>query len=160
MNATTLTPSLESCVALKEAGFPQNTVFTWAAQNGRSQQPRVAPRGAAGARRAEESAAPTLTELLAHLPVELAFAVPHPIYGSLERAHTLELSLGSRATIGYHLVGSHAVQHRIEQDSAVEAAAHLFLALCADDRLVVSAAHESVREVLPAEAVESLARAA
>jgi hypothetical protein len=158
MNAT-LTPSLHTCKALKDAGFPQDTVLTWITPTGRAQKPSVSPRGVAD-RTEEESAAPTLTELLAHLPAELALAVPHPIYGSLERVHTLELSLGHRATIGYHLVGSHDVQHRVERDSAVEAAAHLFLALHTDGRLDVPVAHGSVHGVLPAEAVESLARAA
>lgn len=163
MNATPLTPSLDACKALKDAGFPQDTVFTWVTPDGRAQPPSVSPRGGTD-RAEEESAAPTLTELLAHLPAELAFAVPHPVYGSLERAHTLELSLGHRAMIGYHLVGSHDVQHRVEHDSAVEAAAHLFLALRTDGRLDAPGAdapgaRESAREG-NVEAVGSLARAA
>lgn len=160
MSTTTLTPTLDACKSLKDAGFPQDTVFTWVTPSGRPQQPSVSPRDAAGASHAEESAAPTLTELLAHLPAELAFAVPHPIYGSVERTHTLELSLGRRTTIGYHLVGSHDVQHRVEHVSAVEAAAHLFLALRADGRLGAPASHEAVHDTRPAEAMESLARAA
>lgn len=90
----------------------------------------------------------------------MAFAVAHPIYGSLERVHTLELSLGRRATIGYHLVGSHDVRHRTERESAVEAAAHLFLALRADGRLDALDAAGAVREVQAPETIERLARAA
>jgi hypothetical protein len=73
--------------------------------------------------------------LLAHLPAELTFARPHPIFGSTERVHTLEVGLGGRTVIGYHLAGSREVQHRTEHDSPVEAAAQLYLALHAAGRL-------------------------
>ena len=155
MNAAHLTPTLDTCEALKRADFPQDTVFVWASRA----RPSVSPRGTTNGQRDGEHAAPTLTELLACLPAELAFALPHPIFGSTERMHTLEVSVGPRAVIGYHIAGSLEVQYRTEHDSAVEAAARLYLALHAAGRLCppqrVDAAHTGhVREI------ESLAQAA
>jgi hypothetical protein len=131
MNAARLTPTLDTCEALKRAGFPQDTVFVWANRT----RPSVSPRGAVDGERNGRHAAPTLSELLAHLPDELPFARPHPIFGSTERLHTLEVSPGRRTLIGYHLVGSREVQHQTEHESAVEAAAQLYLALRAAGRL-------------------------
>lgn len=154
MNATHLTPTLDTCEVLKGAGFPQTTVFVWASHT----RPSVAPRIAASGAGVEEYAAPTLTELLAHLPTELAFELPHPIFGSTERMHTLEVSLGQRTVIGYHIAGSHEVQHRTENESAVEAAAQLYLALRAAGRLCPPHPFESVPVSESRE--ESLAQAA
>jgi hypothetical protein len=158
MNAALLTPSLDTCDALKRAGFPQTTVFAWGSEVGQRRPPRVFPRGITGST-SEESAAPTLSEILAHLPSELSFALPHPIFGSTDRAHTLEVSLGRRAVIGYHRVGSREVQHRTEHGSAVEAAARLYLALREAGRLHP---HLSVGAVSPDAVFEtgSLAQAA
>jgi hypothetical protein len=155
MNAAHLTPTLDTCEALKRADFPQDTVFVWASRA----RPSVSPRGTTNGERDGEHAAPTLTELLANLPTELAFALPHPIFGSTDRTHTLEVSVGPRAVIGYHTAGSREVQHRTEHDSAVEAAARLYLALHAAGRLspprrVDPPLTNHVREI------ESLARAA
>jgi hypothetical protein len=133
MNATALAPTFDTCLALKKAGLPQDTVLSWSAPDGRRRQPRVVPRGAMGP--CEGVAAPTLAELLARLPADLAFAVPHPIFGSTDRRHSLQLNVGRYAVIGYHLVGSHDVQQRVESERAVEAAARLYLALCAAGRL-------------------------
>jgi hypothetical protein len=160
MNALLLTPTFDTCEALKEAGFPQDTVFTWLGQGERSQQPRVSPRGTTGGGAAEERAAPTLSELLAHLPAELAFSVPHPIYGSVERTHTLEVHLGSRPAMGYHLVGSHEVQRSVEHEHVVEAAAHLYLALRAEGRLEASSVGASTQAVHSVDDGERLAWAA
>lgn len=143
MNAARLTPSIDTCDALKQAGFPQTTVFAWGSEVGQRCPSSVFPRGTRGGI-SEGSAAPTLTELLAHLPTELDFALPHPIFGSTDRTHTLEVSLGRRAAIGYHRVGSHEVQHRTEHDSAVEAAARLYLALREAGRLRSPLAVEAV----------------
>lgn len=131
MNAAHLIPSLDTCEALKGAGFPQNTVFVWSSHA----RPSIAPRGAVGGGSAEKQAAPTLAELLAHLPAELAFALPHPIFGSTERVHALEVSVGPRTVLGYHIAGSREVQHRTEHENAVEAAAQLYLALHEAGRL-------------------------
>lgn len=143
MNVARLTPSIDTCDALRQAGFPQATVFAWGSEVGQRRPSSVFPRGTRGGI-SEGSAAPTLTELLAHLPSALSFALPHPIFGSTDRTHTLEVSLGHRAVIGYHRVGAHEVQHRTEHDSAVEAAARLYLALREAGRL---------RPSLPVEAV-------
>lgn len=131
MNAVHLTPTLDTCEALKSVGFPQDTVFVWASRA----RPSVSPRGAVNGERDRQQAAPTLTELLAYLPAELTFSLPHPIFGATDRRHTLEVSVGPRAVIGYHIAGSREVQHRTEHDSAVEAAAQLYLALHAAGRL-------------------------
>ena len=135
MVSSNLSPALGTCDSLKRAGFPQDTVFVWANQSRPMQRPMVAPRDANGARWREACAAPTLTEVLAALPTELRFEVPHPILGTVERVHTLEVRLGDQTEIGYHILGSHEVQHRTAHENVVEAAARLYLALYAASRL-------------------------
>jgi hypothetical protein len=73
--------------------------------------------------------------------------------------HTLEVCFGPRTVIGYHIAGSREVQHRTEYDSAVEAAAQLYLALRAAGRLRPSHLVESVHADVMVE-TESLAQAA
>ena len=157
MNLMHLTPAIETCDALEAAGFPQDTLFGWTAQTDRVQDARVAPRRTgAGVGGYEGSGAPTLSEMLAHLPAHLDFPLPHPIFGTMERKHTLEVRFGERVEIGYHTLGSHEVQHRTEHESAVEAAARLYLALRTAGRVRGARAHGAGFD----EIVEHLARAA
>lgn len=157
MNLTHLTPARKTCDALEAAGFPQDTVFGWTVPADRAHGSRVVFRQTgAGLGGSEGSGAPTLSEMLAHLPAHLDFPLPHPIFGTMERGHTLEVRFGERVQIGYHALGSHEVQHRIEHESAVEAAARLYLALRAAGR--VRGARACDADV--AEGVEHLARAA
>ncbi len=155
MNLTHLTPANETCDALEAAGFSQDTVFGWTGD--RRYGSRVALRHTGeGLKGNEGSGAPTLSEMLAHLPVHLDFPLPHPIFGTMERKHTLEVRFGERVEIGYHALGSREVQHRIEHESAVEAAARLYLALRAAGRV----RGERVYREDATEDVEHLARAA
>ena len=157
MNITHLTPAHETCDALEAAGFPQDTLFGWTAQTDRVTGPRVAPRRTGAGRGGNEgSGAPTLSEMLAHLPAHLDFPLPHPIFGTMERKHTLEVRFGERVEIGYHTLGSHEVQHRIEHESAVEAAARLYLSLRVAGRVRGARAYGA--DV--AEGIEHLSRAA
>ena len=133
MNLAHLTPTRETCNALEAAGFPQNTVFVWARTARRDQvvlRELDARRGHGAG-----SAAPTLSEMLAHLPAHLDFPLPHPIFGLMDRTHTLAVSMGSRTEMGYGRVGALEVQHRTAHESAVEVAARLYLALHAAGRL-------------------------
>lgn len=157
MRLTHLTPALDTCRALRHAGFPQNTVFVWSSWG---YAPRVSLRTAeAGPDRSEVSGAPTLSEVLTQLPAHLNFSLPHPIYGTMERTHALEISVGSRTVIGYGRVGVHEMQYRMEHEKAVEVAARLYLALHGAGRLDV-ASHESLRAASVSDEVEHLAHAA
>lgn len=158
MRLSHLTPALDTCIALEDAGFPQNTVFVWCS---RAQTAHVTLRSTHnGAGRDGGSGAPTLDEVLAELPAHLDFALPHPIYGATERTHALKISLGNRAVIGYHRVGVHDVQHRLEHENAVEVAARLYLALRAAGRLDPASQSEMTSVPSVSEAVERLAHAA
>lgn len=138
-NIMNVTPSLPTCQALAEAGFPQNTVLSWGEERRRTPVPQIdfcdpiseSSRGVA---------APLLSELLVQIPTRLDFAVPHPILGSVARAHTLQLGWDGGAVIGYHLVGAHETRLRTEHANPVEAAAQLYLSLHAAGRLLGSGA--------------------
>ena len=136
MCRTPLTPARDTCDALEAAGFPQDTMLGWTSPEDRVYGSQVMLR-----QRMEDGeshagcGAPTLSEVLAHLPAHLDFSLPHPIFGVMERKHTLEVRFGERVAIGYHVLGSHEVQLRIEHESAVEAAARLYLVLHAAGRI-------------------------
>ena len=133
-----LTPSYDACCDLADAGFPQTTAFAWVGR-GPLSAPVLGPRRGLSSLRRDAVAAPTLEELLAHLPTSVACTVPHPIYRTVEREHGLRMETGATTVFGYHLVGSFDVRHRAEHSRAVEAAARLFLDLHAAGKLAAPA---------------------
>lgn len=136
MSLTPLTPARTTCDALEAAGFPQDTMLGWTGPKDRTYSSRVMLRQRVAEGQSKTGCgAPTLSEVLAHLPSHLDFSLPHPIFGQMERKHTLEVCFGERVVIGYHAPGSREVQLRIEHESAVEAAARLYLALHAAGRI-------------------------
>ena len=159
MNLSDLTPTRETCDALEAAGFPQNTAFVWTEWANQSGRPHVALRSAdSGIGRKAEHGAPTLSEVLAELPEQLDFALPHPIFGTMERTHTLTIGTGGGAVIGYRRVGVREEQFQMTHERAVEVAARLYLALHAAGRLPAS--KSSVQVPLIAGYADRLAYAA
>lgn len=146
-----LAPSFDTCIALAESGFPQRTALSWVGR-GPLSAPVLMPRHPSATRR-KAIAAPTLEEVLAQLPPSVGCTVPHPIYGTVERPHSLRMEVGERAQFGYHLPGSFDVKHRTVHARAVEAAARLFIALRASGKLVAP-------EASPVRVSGPLARAA
>ena len=144
MTTPNLTPSLTTCKSLARAGFPQSTAFAWGSLDHAALTKDVVF-CSTSAHPSAAVAAPLLSELLARLPSHLDFAVPHPILGTVDRAHTLQMGWGNQSVFGYHLAGAHEVQHRTVHASAVEAAALLYLTLHAagllpstEDRVIES----------------------
>lgn len=128
MNPVDLVPSRPTCRALARAGFPQSTIFLWERSVCGSRSHHT-PLFETTGETAEGIAAPILSEVLAHLPPQLDFEVPHPVLGTVARPHILQMCCGDQTTVGYHLVGRHGLKHRTEGTSAVEAAARLYVAL-------------------------------
>ena len=160
MNPAFLTPSLDTCKALADAGFPQATALAWVRCLGSFHVRPLLQAGEGGVAPPSESAAPTLSEVLAQLPTHVSFPIPHPIFGSLEREHTLELHLGASSMIGYCLQGSHTVQLRIEDEIPVEAAARLYLALRQVGLLQTPGPSEARRTAAPPSVERRMAYAA
>ena len=130
MDLAHLTPSLKTCRALRDSGFPQDTAFAWTRKLPSAYSRCVAPRATSADGEAQDAdAAPTLSEVLAQLPRELDFEVPHPLYESVPRTHTLEVRLNGTAAFGYRLVGCHQPRYGVQHDNPVEAAARLYLTL-------------------------------
>jgi hypothetical protein len=111
-------PASSTCVLLSEAGFPVDNLARWTqpGSDERTGDLRDIP-------------APTLSDIVARLPETLTFRVPHPIYGNVDREHSLQIRFSRGVSFGYHDVGSTVVQHHVEHRSAVEAAALLYIEL-------------------------------
>lgn len=157
MNVVDLTPSPQTCRALAHAGFPQDTVFMWGHSTCLPSLPHVRPLDAVV--EADAVAAPVLSEVLARLPQRLDFAVPHPILGTVARAHALQICYGDEVSVGYHLAGSHEVQCRTVAVGAVEAVALLYLALHSAG-LLPEVEHEGMNEDMRLGEQQVLAKAA
>ncbi len=119
MFTATPTPTKATCEALKRVGFSIKTLLSWGesgdlitGQNGGGVTP-----------------APLVCELFAALPSTLEIALPHPIYNTVERTHTLTMTCGATTSVGYIRTGVHHVQFKERDANPAEALARLYLAL-------------------------------